>query len=141
MATYKEKMLAIKGKIKSAMFYPTTVLVVAFVITAGIMIFVIPSFKTLYAGSGQGLPALTELVIVVSDLFVEWWYVIFGILAAGIYSFSYALTHSLAFRAKMDAWILQFPVFGPLIEKATVSRWARTFSSMFSAGVPTLIRI
>ena len=136
LATYKEKMLAIKGKIKSALFYPTTVLVVAFIITAGIMIFVIPSFKTLYAGSGQGLPALTELVIDVSDLFVKWWFVIFGALAAAIYSFSYSLTHSPAFRAKMDAWILKIPVFGPLIEKATVSRWARTFSSMFSAGVP-----
>lgn len=136
LATYKEKMLAIKGKIKSALFYPTTVLVVAFIITAGIMIFVIPSFKDLYAGSGQGLPALTELVITASDFFVAWWYAIFGVVAGGIYAFSYSLTHSPAFRAKVDAWILKVPVFGPLIEKATVSRWARTFSSMFSAGVP-----
>jgi type IV pilus assembly protein PilC len=136
LATYKEKMLAIKGKIKSALFYPTTVLVVAFIITAGIMIFVIPSFKELYAGSGQGLPALTELVVSVSDFFVEWWYAIFGVVGALFYAFLYALKHSPAFKAKVDAWILKVPVFGPLIEKATVSRWARTFSSMFSAGVP-----
>ena len=136
LAMYKEKMLAIKGQIKSALFYPITVLVVAFVITAGIMIFVIPSFKELYAGSGQGLPALTELVITLSDLFVEWWYVIFAAIAGAVYSFSYSLKHSPKFRAKFDAWILKIPVFGPLIEKATVSRWARTFSSMFSAGVP-----
>lgn len=136
LATYKEKMLAIKGKIKSALFYPVTVMVVAFVITAGIMIFVIPSFKTLYAGSGQGLPALTELVILVSDMFVQWWYVIFGLVGAAIYAFGYALTHSERFKAQVDAWTLKLPVFGPLIEKATVSRWARTFSSMFSAGVP-----
>jgi type IV pilus assembly protein PilC len=136
LATYKEKMLAIKGKIKSALFYPVTVMVVAFIITAGIMIFVIPSFKDLYAGSGQGLPALTEFVIVLSDLFVEWWYVIFGAIGAAVYSYSYSLKHSPAFRAKVDFWMLKLPVFGPLIEKATVSRWARTFSSMFSAGVP-----
>ncbi len=136
LATYKEKMLAIKGKIKSALFYPVMVIVVAFVITAGIMIFVIPSFKDLYAGSGQGLPALTEMVVFVSDLFVEWWYLIFGAIGAGIYAIGYSLKHSPAFRAKVDAWVLKLPVFGPLIEKATVSRWSRTFSSMFSAGVP-----
>lgn len=136
LATYKEKMLAIKGKIKSALFYPVTVMVVAFIITAGIMIFVIPSFKGLYASSGQGLPALTEFVVFLSDLFVEWWYVIFGGIGAAIYAFVYALKHSPAFQAKVDAAMLKLPVFGPLIEKATVSRWARTFSSMFSAGVP-----
>ncbi|MEW6678804.1 MAG: type II secretion system F family protein [Pseudomonadota bacterium] len=136
LATYKEKILAIKGKIKSALFYPVTVMVVAFIITAGIMIFVIPSFKTLYAGSGQGLPALTEFVIVISDAFVEWWYLIFGAIGAAIFGLSYALKHSPRFKAKVDYWMLKMPVFGPLIEKATVSRWARTFSSMFSAGVP-----
>ncbi|MCP5278108.1 MAG: type II secretion system F family protein [Thiobacillus sp.] len=136
LATYKEKMLAIKGKIKSALFYPVTVMVVAFVITAGIMIFVIPSFKGLYASSGQGLPALTEFVIVLSDLFVNWWYVIFGAIGVAIYAYIYAMKHSPTFRAKVDVIMLKLPVFGPLIEKATVSRWARTFSSMFSAGVP-----
>jgi type IV pilus assembly protein PilC len=136
LATYKEKILAIKGKIKSALFYPTTVMVVAFIITAGIMIFVIPAFKELYEGSGQALPAVTDMVIHISDIFVEWWFVIFGVIGAAIYAFSYALTHSPAFRAKVDTWILKVPVFGPLIEKATISRWARTFSSMFSAGVP-----
>ncbi|MBS4095974.1 MAG: type II secretion system F family protein [Sulfuricella sp.] len=136
LATYKEKILAIKGKIKSAMFYPITVLVVAFIITAGIMIFVIPSFKDLYAQSGQGLPALTAMVLAVSDVFVAWWYVIFAVFAGAAYGFSYALSHSPAFRARMDIWVLKVPVFGPLIEKAAVSRWARTFSSMFAAGVP-----
>lgn len=136
LATYKEKMLAIKGKIKSALFYPVTVMVVAFIITAGIMIFVIPSFKDLYAGSGQGLPALTEFVIYLSDLFVKWWYLIFGAIGIGIYALIHALKHSPSFKALVDTWILKVPVFGPLIEKATVSRWSRTFSSMFSAGVP-----
>lgn len=136
LATYKEKILAIKGKIKSALFYPITVMVVAFIITAGIMIFVIPAFKDLYEGSGQGLPALTQGVINVSDIFVEWWYLIFGAVGAAVSAFFYALRHSPKFKARMDALILKVPVFGPLIEKATVSRWARTFASMFSAGVP-----
>jgi type IV pilus assembly protein PilC len=136
IATYKEKMLAIKGKIKSALFYPVIVLIVAFIITAGIMLFVIPAFKDLYGKGGAELPGLTQMVINLSDVFTHWWYAIFGAIGGTIYGFTYALSHSPPFRHKMDAFILKAPVFGPLIEKATVSRWSRTFSSMFSAGVP-----
>ncbi len=136
IASYQEKMLAIKGKIKSALFYPITVLVVAFIITAGIMLFVIPAFKELFAGGGAELPGLTQFVMYISDGFVHWWYLIFAVLGGGIFGFLYALKHSTTFRNKMDYLILKVPVFGPLIEKATVSRWSRTFSSMFSAGVP-----
>lgn len=136
IASYKEKMLAIKGKIKSALFYPAIVLTVAFIITAGIMIFVIPAFKDLYGKSGQDLPALTMLVMTISDAFVNYWYMIFGAIGLAVAGILRAWQRSPALRARMDAWILRVPVFGPLIEKATVSRWARTFSSMFSAGVP-----
>ena len=136
IASYKEKMLAIKGKIKSALFYPAIVLTVAFIITAGIMIFVIPAFKDLYGKSGQDLPALTTLVMAISDAFVNYWYLIFGGIGLAVAGILRAWQRSPALRARMDAWILKVPVFGPLIEKATVSRWARTFSSMFSAGVP-----
>jgi type IV pilus assembly protein PilC len=136
IATYKEKMLAIKGKIKSALFYPTIVLVVAFLITAGIMLFVIPAFKDLYGQSGQDLPALTAFVMTISDAFVNWWYLIFGGIGLTVAGILRAWRRSPALRARMDALILKVPVFGPLIEKATVARWARTFSSMFSAGVP-----
>lgn len=136
IATYQEKMLAIKGKIKSALFYPAIVIVVAFIITAGIMIFVIPAFKDLFKSSGQDLPALTALVMSISDAFVNWWYVIFGGIGLAVVGISKAWKQSPALRNKMDALVLKMPVFGPLIEKATVSRWARTFSSMFSAGVP-----
>jgi type IV pilus assembly protein PilC len=136
IASYKEKMLAIKGKIKSALFYPAIVLTVAFIITAGIMIFVIPAFKDLYGKSGQDLPALTMLVMTISDAFVNYWYMIFGAIGLAVAGILRAWQRSPALRARMDAWILKVPVFGPLIEKATVSRWARTFSSMFSAGVP-----
>jgi len=136
IASYKEKMLAIKGKIKSALFYPAIVLTVAFFITAGIMIFVIPTFKDLYGASGQDLPALTMLVMSISDAFVNYWYIIFGAIGVTVFLVLRAWKRSPALRRKMDALILKAPVFGPLIEKATVSRWARTFSSMFSAGVP-----
>ena len=136
IASYQEKMLAIQGKIKSALFYPAIVLTVAFIITAGIMLFVIPAFKDLYGKSGADLPALTMLVMTISDAFVHYWYLIFGGIGASVFLILRAWKQSPAFRNKMDAVILKVPVFGPLIEKATVSRWARTFSSMFSAGVP-----
>lgn len=136
IATYKEKMLALKGKIKSALFYPVIVIVIAFIITAGIMLFVIPAFKDLYGQSGADLPALTALVLYVSDIFTEWWYLIFGGIIAAVVGVMQALRRSPRLRALVDRWSLQAPVFGPLIEKATVARWSRTFSSMFAAGVP-----
>jgi len=136
IASYQEKMLAIQGKIKSALFYPAIVLTVAFIITAGIMLFVIPAFKDLYGKSGADLPALTMLVMGISDAFVNYWYLIFGGIGLAVFMILRLWKQSPAFRNKMDYLILKVPVFGPLIEKATVSRWARTFSSMFSAGVP-----
>ena len=136
VATYKEKMLALKGQIKSALFYPVIVMVVAFVITAGIMIFVIPAFKDLYGKAGAQLPALTMIVLKISDVFVNYWYLIFLGIGGIVFAFTQAWKHNPAFRAKMDAWMLKVPVFGQLVEKATVARWARTFSSMFAAGVP-----
>jgi type IV pilus assembly protein PilC len=136
VATYKEKMLALKGKIRSAMFYPIIVLVIASVITAGIMIFVIPAFKQIYSKGGADLPALTSLVMSMSDVFVQWWWAIFLVVGGGFFAFFQALRRVPKFRALVDAWSLKIPLFGPLIEKATVARWARTFSAMFAAGVP-----
>ncbi|TCJ16331.1 type II secretion system F family protein [Parasulfuritortus cantonensis] len=136
IAAYKEKILAIKGKIKSALMYPAIVVVVAFIITTGIMLFVIPTFKELFEGSGAELPALTALVIKISDAFTAWWWAIFGVIGIAIAAFMQAFSRSKTFRARIDAWSLKLPIFGPLIEKATVSRWARTFSSLFAAGVP-----
>ncbi|MFA5082518.1 MAG: type II secretion system F family protein [Hydrogenophilaceae bacterium] len=136
IASYMEKILAIKGKIKSALMYPAIVIVVATIITAGIMIFVIPVFKDLYVGSGAELPALTALVVKISDAFVAWWWLFFGAVGALIFAFLTAFKRSKLFRARIDALMLKLPIFGPLIEKATVSRWARTFASLFAAGVP-----
>ncbi|MDP1658375.1 MAG: type II secretion system F family protein [Methylotenera sp.] len=136
LATYKEKILAIKSKIKSALFYPISIIVVAFVIVAVIMIFVIPAFKELFDGFGAELPAPTLIVMAISEVFVEWWWAIFGSIGFGIWFFFYTWKRSLSMQATMDRLILKVPVFGPLIRKATIARWARTLATMFSAGVP-----
>jgi type IV pilus assembly protein PilC len=136
LATYKEKILAIKSKIKSALFYPISIIVVAFVIVAVIMIFVIPAFKELFDSFGAELPAPTLIVMAISDIFVKWWWAIFGSIGGGIWFFFYTWKRSLTMQATMDRLILKLPVFGPLIRKATIARWARTLSTMFSAGVP-----
>ncbi len=136
LATYKEKILAIKGKIKSAMFYPTAVVVVAFIITSIIMIFVIPAFKTLFSNFGADLPAPTLFVMAISDFFVAYWWAIFGGLGIGLYSFFYTWKRSVKMQHTMDLLLLKIPIFGELIRKSSIARWTRTLSTMFAAGVP-----
>jgi len=136
LATYKEKIQAIKGKIKSALFYPVSIIVVAFVITAVIMIFVIPAFKELFQGFGADLPAPTLLVMTISDFFVDYWWAIFGSVGGGFYAFFYVWKRSVTMQRVMDRMVLRLPIFGEVIRKATIARWARTLSTMFAAGVP-----
>ncbi|HSH53793.1 MAG TPA: type II secretion system F family protein [Methylotenera sp.] len=136
LATYKEKILAIKSKIKSALFYPIAIIVVAFVITAVIMIFVIPAFKELFSSFGADLPAPTLIVMNISDIFVTWWWAIFGSIGFGLWFFFYTWKRSLSVQASMDRLLLKIPLFGELIRKATIARWTRTLSTMFAAGVP-----
>ncbi len=136
LATYKEKILAIKGKIKSALFYPTAIVVVAFVITAIIMIFVIPSFKQVFSSFGAELPAPTLIVMAISDFCVAYWWAIFGIVAGAVYGLINAYKKSESMRNGMDRLMLKVPVFGDIVRKASIARWARTLSTMFAAGVP-----
>jgi type IV pilus assembly protein PilC len=136
LATYKEKIQAIKGKIKSALFYPLSIIVVAFVITAVMMIFVIPSFKDLFDNFGADLPAPTLFIMTISDFFVDYWWAIFGCLGGSIYAFLYTWKRSVALQRIMDRMMLKLPVFGEVIRKATIARWSRTLSTMFAAGVP-----
>lgn len=136
LANYKEKILAIKSKIKSALFYPISIIVVAFVIVAVIMIFVIPAFKELFDGFGADLPAPTLIVMAISEVFVQWWWAIFGSIGFGLWFFFYTWKRSLTMQATMDRLILKVPVFGPLVRKATIARWTRTLATMFTAGVP-----
>ncbi|NIO42033.1 MAG: type II secretion system F family protein, partial [Burkholderiales bacterium] len=136
LATYKEKILAIKSKIKSAMFYPISIIVVAFIITAIIMIFVIPAFKELFTNFGADLPAPTLLVMTISDFFVAYWWAIFGGVGFGLWLFFYTWKRSVKMQEVLDRLFLKLPVFGELIRKATIARWTRTLSTMFAAGVP-----
>lgn len=136
LASYKEKILAIKSKIKSALVYPLSIIVVAFIITAVIMIFVIPAFKDLFMSFGADLPAPTVFVMNLSDIFVEWWWAIFGSISFGLWFFFYTWKRSEKMQDTMDRLILKTPIFGELIRKATIARFSRTLSTMFAAGVP-----
>ncbi|AOY01551.1 type II secretion system F family protein [Jeongeupia sp. USM3] len=136
LATYKEKILGVKKKIKSAMFYPTAVIVAAFVITAVIMIFVIPAFKDLFSSFGADLPGPTLMVIALSDLFVSYWWLIFGGIFGGIWLFMKTWRRSVAMQIFMDRLLLKLPVLGEIVKNATIARWSRTLSTMFAAGVP-----
>ena len=136
LATYMEKTEAIKGKIKSALMYPISVVIVAFVVVALIMIFVIPAFKDVFASFGADLPAPTLFVMAISEFFVQNWWLLFGAIGGGLYFFMQAWQRSPKVQRVMDRILLKVPVFGPLIDKSCVARWTRTLSTMFAAGVP-----
>ena len=136
LAVYQEKTMAIKNKIRSAMIYPVAVLVVAFVVLAVIMIFVIPAFKDVFSSFGADLPAPTLLVIAMSEFFVKFWYLIFLVLFGGTYFFFQSWKRSVKMQKTMDRLLLRVPVFGELVRKSSVARWTRTLSTMFAAGVP-----
>jgi type IV pilus assembly protein PilC len=136
IATYQEKILAIKSKIKSALFYPMAVIVVASLVVSVMMLFVIPEFKSVFDGFGADLPAPTMLVIAMSDFFVDYWYLVFGALIGTVVAIAWTYKRSTAIQIAVDRAVLRFPVVGPIIRKATVARWTRTLSTMFAAGVP-----
>ena len=136
LAVYMEKTEAIKSKIKSALMYPASVVIVAFVVVAVIMIFVIPAFKEVFSSFGADLPAPTLIVMAISEFFVKWWWLIFGGIGAGVYFFMQAWQRNAKVQRFMDRLLLKVPVFGALIEKSCIARWTRTLSTMFAAGVP-----
>ena len=136
LAGYMEKTEAIKSKIKGAMFYPISILVVAFIITAVIMIFVVPAFKNVFASFGGELPAPTQVVITISDGFVDNWYLIFGGIAGAVFGIKESYRRSKALQIAFDKYALRLPVFGDLLRKSAIARWTRTCSTMFAAGVP-----
>ena len=136
LATYKEKILALKSKIKSALFYPAAVVSVAIIVVWVIMIFVIPAFKDVFAGFGASLPAPTQLVIDMSDFIVRWWWLAFLVIGGSIFGLSVMVKRSATLRYSVDRLMLKFPVIGDILEKATIARWSRTLATMFAAGVP-----
>ncbi len=136
LATYMEKTEAIKSKIKSALMYPISVLIVAFGVITVIMLWVIPSFKQVFSSFGGELPAPTLMVIGLSELFIQYWYLIFGSLFGGMFFYFRALKTSARLQSLTDRALLRVPVFGPLVRKSSIARWTRTLATMFAAGVP-----
>jgi type IV pilus assembly protein PilC len=136
LAIYKEKTLAIKAKIKSALMYPVAILAIAFIVTAVIMIWVVPAFKEVFSSFGAALPAPTLFVMAMSEFFVQWWYLIFGGIFGSIYFFFQTWRRSKKMQRLMDIGLLKAPIFGDVIRKATIARWTRTLATMFAAGVP-----
>ncbi|MBJ15062.1 MAG: type II secretion system protein F [Legionellaceae bacterium] len=136
IATYKEKIEIIKKKIKKALTYPSAVLVVAFVVTAILLVFVVPQFQSLFQGFGADLPALTLMVIRLSKFFQAYWYIMFGFIGIGVYAFLYFMKHSTHFAHQVDKILLKIPIIGPILEKAAIARFARTLSITFAAGLP-----
>ncbi len=136
LATYQEKTLAIKGKIKSALTYPIAVMIVAMIVVTIIMLFVVPTFKDVFAQFGAQLPGPTLIVIALSDFFVHYWYVMLGILVLGGYFAFQSWKRSERVQELVDRALLRLPVFGQLVTKGALARWTRTLSTMFGAGVP-----
>jgi type IV pilus assembly protein PilC len=136
LAMYQEKTIALKGKIKKALFYPVMIILVAILVTAVIMIFVIPSFKSVFTSFGADLPAPTLVVIAMSDFFVAYWYIVFGLLFGGIYFLVQAWKRSPKVQATIDRLALKLPVLGEMLQKAAIARWSRTLATTFAAGVP-----
>lgn len=136
IAIYLEKTEAIKAKIKKALLYPAIVMVVAFGVTTFIMIFVIPTFESLFKSFGADLPAFTRLIISISQFFQAWWWAIFGAIGGAIYAFIDGRKRSRAFNHLIDRWALKIPLFGYMISLSANARFARTLSTMFSGGVP-----
>ncbi len=136
IATYKEKTEYLKAKIKKAMFYPTAVIIVAIIVTAILLIFVVPQFEELFSNFGADLPAFTRVVVNLSEFMQSYWWLIFGIIAATAVGFLQAKKRSRSFGRALDRLILKMPIIGIIMHKAAVARYARTLSTMFAAGVP-----
>ena len=136
IATYKEKTEVMKSKIKKALFYPTAVIIVAFIVTAILLIFVVPQFEELFNNFGADLPAFTRVVVNLSEFMQAYWWIVFGIVTGIVIAFKEGKKRSQKFGRFLDRMILKMPVIGPIMHKAAVARYARTLATMFAAGVP-----
>jgi type IV pilus assembly protein PilC len=136
IATYKEKTEAIKKKVKKALTYPAAVLVVAFVVTIILLIFVIPAFEDLFQGFGADLPAFTRMIIDLSQFVREKGWFLAMVISGAVYAFLYFKKRSRPMRHYLDRLALKAPIIGPILQKSAIARYARTLSTMFAAGVP-----
>ena len=136
LATYMEKTEALKSKIKGALFYPTAVVAVAFIITCILMIYVIPQFEDLFKGFGADLPGLTQLVVNMSNWFVANWYLMFAAIGGTIVGLWQAKKRSVKFAHLIDRFSLKIPIIGDILNKSAIARFSRTLATMFAAGTP-----
>ena len=136
IATYKEKTEYLKAKIKKAMFYPAAVIVVAFIVTAILLIFVVPQFEALFSNFGADLPAFTRVVVNLSEFMQAYWWLVVGIIGGAVFGFQQGKKRSRKFGRILDRMVLKMPIVGPIMHKAAIARYARTLSTMFAAGVP-----
>ena len=136
IATYKEKTESMKKKIKKALTYPLAVIVVAFIVTAILLLFVVPVFEDMFKSFGADLPAFTRMVVNMSEWLKAWWWIILGIIIVAIYTFIYFKKRSRPFNHFLDKTLLKVPVVGLIINKSAIARFARTLSTMSAAGVP-----
>ena len=136
IATYKENIETLKGKIKKALFYPITVVAVAIIVSAILLIFVVPQFEAVFQGFGAELPAFTQMIVAASKFMVSYWWMILGVVVAAIFGFIFAYKRSPALQHSMDRFMLKIPVIGQLLHNAAIARFARTLATTFQAGVP-----
>lgn len=136
LATYMEKTEALKSKIKGALFYPIAVIVVAFIITCILMIFVIPQFQEMFSNFGADLPALTTVVINMSKWFQEYWWLLFAVIIGSVVGIIQLKKRSMRFAHFLDRISLKIPIIGEILEKSAIARFARTLATMFAAGTP-----
>jgi len=136
VATYKERTEALKGKIKKALFYPAAVMAVALVVSAVLLIYVVPQFEDVFKGFGADLPAFTQMIVNASDFLVSYWWAILGIIVGAIAGFLFAYKRSQALERNVDRMLLKLPVIGQILHQSAIARFARTLALTFKAGVP-----
>jgi len=136
IATYKEKTESMKKKIKKALTYPIAVIVVAFIVTTILLLFVVPVFEDMFKNFGADLPAFTRMVVTMSQWLKEWWWIVLGVIITSIYTFGYFKKRSTTFNHFLDSMLLKMPVVGIILRKSAIARFSRTLSTMSAAGVP-----
>ncbi|WP_452299588.1 type II secretion system F family protein [Luteimonas yanweni] len=136
IATYKENIESLKGKIKKALFYPATVVAVALIVSAILLVFVVPQFEAVFKGFGADLPAFTQMIVTASDFMVAYWWLILFVVIGAVFALIFAFKRSPAFQHFMDRAILKVPVIGQVMHNSSIARFARTLATTFKAGVP-----
>ncbi|WP_223878074.1 type II secretion system F family protein [Luteimonas sp. MC1825] len=136
IATYKENTESLKGKIKKALFYPATVIAVAILVSAILLVFVVPQFQQVFQSFGADLPAFTMMIIAASDFMIAWWWAILALIVGGGFLFMYLYKRSPAMQHTADRLMLKIPVVGQILHNASIARFARTLATTFKAGVP-----